>query len=437
MNRWGILLLFLLFETVNASQDRIALVIGNSTYPESPLINPVNDATDVAASLQQLGFKVLLETNSTHFQMERAVREFGKLLQDSNSIGLFFYAGHGIQVNGKNYLIPVDADIQEEFEVKHKALDADIVMGQMEEADNDVNLLILDACRNNPFERRFRSSRGRGLAQMTAPRGTVIWYATRPGQVASDGVGRNSPFTKYLIEALNEHNVKAGEVIRHVAVSMYKKGMKQEPWQEGIWLQDFYFNKVTIELSDNSSSAATTQSTYNVNKIAKPTEPLKSKPIVTPKVEKLTHKIEKTTKLAKTNLNSSDTPKMIGKYPDIVGSYAGSNWHITNCPDGFKENFDVPQGANIYIKNQTPDGKFIINSKAHYVECAGSGKFINNQKFRGRSDCNWTHHLEGGFTTGFSGELQNDSSVLVINYKGKGKTNNCLYELKRRSVRLN
>lgn len=231
---------------VASANDRIALVIGNSDYPSSPLRNPVNDANDIADRFRQLGFKVIHYENTTYLEMENAVREFGNYLNEIKGIGIFFYAGHGLQVNGRNYLMPVDADIQDETEVKHKALDVDFVLGKMELAQNSVNLLILDACRNNPFERSFRSVTSRGLAPMNAPSGTVIWYATRPGKVASDGQGRNSPFTRNLLDTLNQKNVEARKVISQIAVSMRDEKLKQEPWQEGIWLSDFYFLKEDV-----------------------------------------------------------------------------------------------------------------------------------------------------------------------------------------------
>ena len=243
--------------TVAFSDDRIALVIGNSDYPVSPLRNPVNDANDIANRLQELGFEVIHYENTTHLQMENAVREFGNLLDEIKGIGIFFYAGHGLQVNGRNYLIPVDADIQDETEVKHKALDVDFVLGKMELAQNNVNLLILDACRNNPFERSFRSTSSRGLAPMNAPSGTVIWYATRPGKVASDGQGRNSPFTRNLLSTLNQRNVEARKVISQIAVSMRNEKLQQEPWQEGIWLSDFYF------LKEDSAQSINQVNTYD------------------------------------------------------------------------------------------------------------------------------------------------------------------------------
>ena len=236
-------LLCVIANNLYAQDSRAALVIGNSKYPSSPLQNPVNDAADMANSLQQLGFDVIHRENATHLEMENAVREFGEILSESKGIGIFFYAGHGVQVNGHNFLIPVDADIQDETEVKHKALDVDFVLGKMELADNQVNLLILDACRNNPFERRFRSITSRGLAPINAPSGTVIWYATRPGKVAMDGRGRNSPFTRYLLNTLQQEGTEARKIISQIAVAMRNEGLQQEPWQEGIWLEDFYFNK--------------------------------------------------------------------------------------------------------------------------------------------------------------------------------------------------
>ena len=237
------ILLFLMANAVDARGNRVALVVGNSDYPASPLQNPVNDASDIASRLQQLNFTVIQLKNATHLEMEQGVRQFGDLLSQNKGIGIFFYAGHGVQVNGRNFLIPIDADIYDETEVKHKALDVDFVLGKMELAGNDVNLLILDACRNNPFERRFRSMTSRGLAPMNAPSGTVIWYATRPGKVAMDGRGRNSPFTRYLLSTLQNESIEARKIISQIAVGMRDEGLQQEPWQEGIWLEDFYFTK--------------------------------------------------------------------------------------------------------------------------------------------------------------------------------------------------
>ena len=168
---------------------RVALVIGNEAYRDAPLSNPVNDATEMARALQAAGFDVLLRTNADQREMLAVLREFGNRLRGSQA-GVFYFAGHGMQIKGRNHLIPVGADIQREDEVAYQSLDAQAVLDKMESAGNGANLMILDACRNNPFARSFRSS-VQGLAQMDAPVGTLVAFATSPGAVASDGSGRH------------------------------------------------------------------------------------------------------------------------------------------------------------------------------------------------------------------------------------------------------
>ena len=161
-----------------ADEPRAALVIGNANYQNGALRNPVNDARAVAASLEKLGFKVLLRENLNREGLHQSIGEFGKLLK-GGGVGLFYYAGHGMQIKGKNYLIPVDADIQHEDDIEFRGMDA---------AHTRANLLVLDACRNNPFARVSRSG-NLGLAQMDAPKGTLIALSTAPGSLAKDGTG--------------------------------------------------------------------------------------------------------------------------------------------------------------------------------------------------------------------------------------------------------
>ena len=156
-----------------SSQDqKIALVIGNGDYKSAPLKNPVNDAGDIADVLRKIRFTVILKINANQRSMENAIREFGKSLR-KGGVGLFYYAGHGIQVNNNNYLIPVDARIETESDVKYEAVDAGRVLGKMEDAGNKLNIVILDACRDNPFARSFRTST-QGLARMDSPIGSII-----------------------------------------------------------------------------------------------------------------------------------------------------------------------------------------------------------------------------------------------------------------------
>ncbi len=175
-------------------EPRVALVIGNSAYPEIPLANPANDARLMAETLRGLGFEVIERIDVDQRTMKFAIVEFGDRLEKAgkDAVGLFFYAGHGLQVNGDNYLVPIGSAIRREKHVAIEAVSAGWVLEQMEFAGNRMNFVVLDACRNNPLTRRFRS-RARGLARMDAPHGSLVAYSTAPGAVARDGNRANSP----------------------------------------------------------------------------------------------------------------------------------------------------------------------------------------------------------------------------------------------------
>ena len=231
--------------TVGAEQ-RSALVIGNAAYTNAPLKNPVNDAKAMAATLQRLGYEAVLVTDASLRQMQQAILDFGETLKGGGA-GLFFYAGHGLQVKGQNYLVPVDAEITSEAAVRVEALPVDLVAEQMGDAANRVNIIILDACRNNPFERRLRGG-SRGLAAMDAARGTLVAYATAPGSVAMDGDGENGLYTSELLKALSEPDLKAEEVFKRVRANLVRRtGGKQTPWESSSLTGDFVFN-LTINL---------------------------------------------------------------------------------------------------------------------------------------------------------------------------------------------
>ena len=228
----------------SSSLPRIALVIGNSAYPTAPLKNPSNDAKAIAAKLKELGFEVYSYTDLGQVDMKRHIREFGNKLAEKEGVGLFYYAGHGMQLNGENYLIPVDAQIEKEQDVELEAVNLKRVMGEMEYARNDLNIVILDACRNNPFARSFRSTTGRGLAQTTAPKGSFIAYATAPGSVASDGSGSNGLYTQELLKALSKSGLKIEDVFKEVRKNVYEQSQgKQVPWENSSIFGDFYFKK--------------------------------------------------------------------------------------------------------------------------------------------------------------------------------------------------
>ena len=223
-----------------SNEARVALVIGNSNYKSAPLKNPVNDAKAIADKLQGLGFKVTLKLDQDQKSMADAIRVFGNQLK-AGGAGLFYYAGHGMQVKGRNFLIPVDADIQNEDEVPYRSVDANEVLSKMETAKNRLNLMILDACRNNPFSRKFRSA-SQGLAQMDAPSGTLVAFATAPGSVASDGSGKNGIYTQHLLASLGQPGVPVEQLFKRVRVGVMKDTRNaQVPWESSSLVGDFYF----------------------------------------------------------------------------------------------------------------------------------------------------------------------------------------------------
>ncbi len=223
---------------------RTALIIGNSEYESSPLRNPKNDAVDMATLLRKLGFQVILKTDASQRQMRNSIRRFGNELK-KGGVGLFFYAGHGMQVKGKNYLIPVGSNIKGEDDVQDLAVDAGMVLRKMETAGNALNMVILDACRNNPFARSFRSAQT-GLAQMDAPAGSLIVYATAPGSVAEDGDGRNGVFTKYLLKHMRIPGEEVGKMLRSVRKFVLEETKnRQNPWDLSSLTGEFYFTPKT------------------------------------------------------------------------------------------------------------------------------------------------------------------------------------------------
>ena len=226
--------------TEGASKRGLALVIGNSAYKSAPLTNPTNDAEDMMTALEDLDFEVIHRSDASQKEMEEAIRDFGKQLREFE-VGLFYFAGHGIQVDGRNYLIPVDAQIETESDVKYESVDAGRVLGKMEDVENDLNIIILDACRDNPFARSFRTQ-SYGLAKMDAPKGSLIAYATAPGSVAADGTGRNGIYTKHLLKYMREPGLPIESVLKKVRIDvMEETGDKQVPWESSSLRGDFYF----------------------------------------------------------------------------------------------------------------------------------------------------------------------------------------------------
>ncbi|SCW66510.1 WD domain-containing protein, G-beta repeat-containing protein [Ancylobacter rudongensis] len=224
---------------------RLALVIGNSAYRHvSPLANPQNDARLMESALREAGFEVTQVLDADLTQMRRALLAFGRALREGNvEAGLIYYAGHGVQVGGENYLVPVSAQIADEDEIPIETINANDMLRTLESAGSRINIVVLDACRNNPFARSVRSAT-RGLAPVDAPRGTVIAYATSPGDVASDGEAGNSPYAAALAGAIREAR---GLPIESVFKATRRQvlaatGEKQVPWETSSITGEFYFH---------------------------------------------------------------------------------------------------------------------------------------------------------------------------------------------------
>ncbi len=234
---------FQVHDPEQVSERRLALVIGNSTYNNAPLANPSNDARAMSTKLRQLGFEVMEKENATREDMVRMSREFGNRLK-LGGVGVFYYAGHGVQLNGVNYLLPVDSDIQDETELQTRAYDINEMLNKMDSAKNRLNIVILDACRNNPLVRATRSDL-HGLATMQQGTGTIVAYATQPGATAADGpVGGNSLYTQQLLLALSQPGLRVEDVFKQVRMEVYRRsGGAQTPWENSSLIGEFYFNR--------------------------------------------------------------------------------------------------------------------------------------------------------------------------------------------------
>lgn len=242
-----------------ANNQRIALVIGNADYDESPLENPRRDATAIAARFRTLDFEVVEILDGDLRNMQEGLLSFMERIQ-SGATAVVYYAGHGIQANGRNYLLPVDIALSSENALRFQALEMTDVLEELERSGASTNIVILDACRNNPFERKFRGG-SRGLAVVDAAAGTLIAYATAPGQVASDGEGTQGLYTGALLTALEVPGLKVEELFKQVRIEVANKSAQQQiPWESSSLTGDFIFNVDSkVDTKTQTASNATIQ----------------------------------------------------------------------------------------------------------------------------------------------------------------------------------
>lgn len=225
---------------------RTALVLGNNEYGKASLKNPVNDAIAMAEELQRSGFDVILYTNARQKDIKMAIRDFGQLLKEKGGIGLFFYAGHGLQADGRNYIVPINADIQKSQDIEFESVDLGRILVEMDYAENDLNIVILDACRDNPYKEEFKNSRNKhnGFASIhSAPYNSFIAFSTSPGAVAMDNPNaEHGLYTEQLLKYMRQEGMKIEDVFKKVRSFVRKQSDgKQIPWEISSVEDDFYF----------------------------------------------------------------------------------------------------------------------------------------------------------------------------------------------------
>lgn len=245
-----------------------ALIIGNGDYQNASLLkNPTNDAEDISGILIRSGFDVITLKDASFREMKERLREFEDKSKDFNGVSMFFFAGHGVEVDGENYLIACDTEVRNKADIETTALSLNEVIRRMEPEDNitRTSIIILDACRDNPFQRKWRGA-NQGLAPVYAPRGTLLAFSTSPGQYASDGDGRNGLYTESLLKHIEEPDLPIETMFKRVRNTLgAKTKQKQISWEHTSLSGEFYFNLSTASRIDIYSSSAIKDKLFVLN----------------------------------------------------------------------------------------------------------------------------------------------------------------------------
>lgn len=221
------------------TQNRSALVIGNGAYSKGALENPVNDANDMMQALKKCGFSVIQQLNASKRQILSSIIDFGAELKKGETVGLFYYAGHGLQIDGANYLVPIDAKIYSKYSVKKDCIDLSLIIHHMKMAENPVNIVILDACLDNPFSDAISNT---GFIGLSIPEGMILSYATSPGTIARDGFGQNGLYTSKLLKYMLTPGLPIEKLFKNVRISVSAASQKNQiPWESSSLTEDFSF----------------------------------------------------------------------------------------------------------------------------------------------------------------------------------------------------
>ncbi|WP_213742409.1 YARHG domain-containing protein [Bradyrhizobium sp. dw_411] len=375
------------------ADKRVALVIGNSAYQNvSPLPNPKSDATLMAATLGRLGFVLVgggAQIDLDKARFDAAVQNFGNQLIGAD-VALFYYAGHGIQVRGTNYLVPITANPVRETDVDFQMIDVSLVLRQMEGAGTKLNLVILDACRNNPFGGRgLRSSDG-GLAQIRAPEGTLLSYATQPGNVALDGDDGHSPYTKALVDTMQKPGLDVFQTFNQVGLTVKRAtGSSQQPWVSTSPIDgSFYFSGTASQLA-----------TAGPANDPLPSAPIPTAPSSTPRVAQSGFIFPDSDRRALTpdDLNplSKDDLRVArneilarkGRYftsPDLKARFGQYSWYTPNTWDPPLNGIELANIASIERAEAAPatGSEFIIPDSDRRVLSIGDLRKLSKDELR-------------------------------------------------------
>jgi uncharacterized caspase-like protein len=369
---------------------KVALVIGNSNYASSPLANPVNDAADMDRVLKQLGFSVILKTDAGRRDMMDALNEFGRSLVRSE-IGIFYFAGHGMQIDNTNYLIPVDARVESESDVIYEGVEAGRILGKMKDAGNRLNIVILDACRNNPFARSFRAS-SQGLAKMDAPPGSILAYATSPGSLAEDGSGRNGVYTGSLLKNLIDPGLTVQELFNQTGLDvMNQTAQKQVPWISSTPVPRFFLagsapGDQGLRPAPSQPEAQSAQSV--------------PQPKATPQSNAGSYEIVFWESI-KDSANADAFKAYLEQYPDGAFAPLARIKLQQSAPEKDKTDFHQPvskenvniQLASIDPKEKDPD---IVAKDGHYI------KYKNGIVYDSKTGLEWVASSQGNLNDGFA-----------------------------------